>query len=520
LGGSKKLTEINRLDKKINEIVKSSKQFPNLKKDLITFYWTRKDSKIMSKLIETFAEDGDIIFDPFLGSAPILYSLDESDKNLRFIGSEINEMPLAFIKFNLKKLDLKDLKKIRENFLVFYEKYKNLYKYESPLYLEDCMVSKIILDRHEEEFIPKEFILEGKEKLVIDKTDKDLFSKFTLKYQNRCNELNIHRDVDLMPNSRIAIKDGMKMSDLFNPINFFILNEYFKRFKNDDSMIALMSSVLHLCRLTDLKSQSQFPYWIPKKNVVERNILLLLKKRIEKVLKEKKDNTLQLELVSDFKKLDKGKSVYFLNKPSQTITEAEIPNDSVDLVITDPPYFDQVAYSEYLKIWEFFCGYKSLLKDELIHSNRSKVASDEKLYLENLYLCFSLVAKKLKKNGLAIVFFKDSKPKNIHLFIEQMERSGLKFIQTCHLQKKKFTYKQNTTQDTTVTGECLFFFKKAEVKTINERKSKILDKIQAKLEIEKTLLDFIKKYSLKNSEASLGELYDGGLILKLYKEDV
>ena len=514
------MNKINSIDKKINELITSSKQFPNLKKDLITFYWTRKDPKIMSKLIETFTEDGDIIFDPFLGSAPILYSLDESNKNLRFIGSEINEMPLAFIKFNLKHLDSKDLKKIREDFLVFYEKYKNLYEYESPLYYEDVMVSKIILDRDDKEFIAKKFVLEGKEKLVIDKSDNDLFKKFTLRYQNRCKELKKHRDIYLMPNSRIAIKDGMKMSDLFNPINFFILNEYFKRYKNDDSMIALMSSVLHLCRLTDLKSQSQFPYWVPNKNVVERNILLLLKKRIEKVLKEKKDNTLQLELVNNFKKLNKEKSVYFLNKPSQAITEAEVPNGSIDVVITDPPYFDQVAYSEYLKIWEFFCGYKSQLKDELIHSNRNEEASTEKLYLENLYLCFSLVAKKLKNNGLAIIFFKDSKPKNINLFLEQMERSGLEFIKTCHLQKKKFTYKQNTTQDTTVSGECLFFFKKVDLKTLNERKSKMLDKAQVKLELEKVLLDFLKKYSLKNSEASLGELYDNGLILKLYKEDL
>lgn len=518
------MNKINKLNTNISKITTNNNEFTNLKKDLVTFYWTRKDPKIMSKLIETFTEDGDIIFDPFLGSAPILFSLDESKKNLCFVGSEINEMPLAFINFNLKELDKKELKRIENNFLAFFEKYRNLYEYESPLYSEDIVATKIILDRNEDDFTPKKFVFEGKEKLVVDKTNKEHFKKITLKYKNRCMQsikLNKNRDINLMPNSRIAIKDGMRMSDLFNPINFYILNQYFERFENDDSMIALMASVLHLCRLTDLKSQSQFPFWVPKKNIVERNILLLLKKRVEKVLKHKNANTLKLNLVTDFKQFNKTKkSVYFLNKPSQTITEAEIPNDSVDLVITDPPYFDQVAYSEYLKIWEFFCDYKSQLKDELIHSNRSKEASTEKLYLENLNLCFSLVAKKLKKNGLAIIFFKDSKPKNIHLFLEQMERSGLRFIKTCHLQKRKFTYKQNTTQDTTVTGECLFFFKKAELKTINERKSKILDKAQVKLELEKILLDFLRKYSLKNSEASLGELYDSGLILKLYKEDL
>ena len=126
--------------------------------------------------------------------------------------------------------------------------------------------------------------------MVVDKTNKEHFKKIILKYKNRCmqsTKLNKNRDINLMPNSRIAIKDGMRMSDLFNPINFYILNQYFERFENDDSMIALMASVLHLCRLTDLKSQSQFPFWVPKNNIVERNILLLLKQRVEKYLKIK-----------------------------------------------------------------------------------------------------------------------------------------------------------------------------------------------------------------------------------------
>ena len=126
------MNKLNKLNTNISKITTNNNEFTNLKKDLVTFYWTRKDPKIMSKLIETFTEDGDIIFDPFLGSAPILFSLDESKKNLCFVGSEINEMPLAFINFNLKELEKKELKRIGKNFLAFYEEYRNLYEYESP----------------------------------------------------------------------------------------------------------------------------------------------------------------------------------------------------------------------------------------------------------------------------------------------------------------------------------------------------------------------------------------------------
>jgi len=512
------------LEKRINKTILSDKTFTEMKKDLMTFYWTRKNPQVISNIIENFTSEGDILFDPFLGSAPILFSLDNSNKNLYFVGSEINEMPISFMKFNLSEISTDELDSIRRNFIKFYDNYQSLYEYESPLYNESIVVSKIILDKSEEGYIPKQFIFEGKEKLTIDKNDTKFFKKYTSEYQKRCNKLKQYtenQDIDLLPNSRIAISEGMRMSDLFNPINFHILTEYSKEFKNDKSMIVLLASVLHLCRLTDLKSQSQFPFWVPKKDVVERNILLLLKKRIEKVCKEKKYNTLQLNLVKTFKELKKKKKgIYILNKPSQMISENELPNESVDLVITDPPYFDQVAYSEYLKIWEHFCGYKSQLRGELIHSNRKEEASNKDAYLENLYNCFSLVTKKLKNNGLSIIFFKDSKPENIHLFIKQLAKCGLKFIKTCHLNKKKYTYKQNTTIDTTVSGECLFFFKKTPATIKRTANDSSASNDQIKNEIEKAISSFAKKYYKNKGEMSLGELYDNGLILYLYEKDL
>ena len=60
-----------------------------------------------------------------------------------------------------------------------------------------------------------------------------------------------------------------------------------------------------------------------------------------------------------------------INKPIQKI-DLEIPNNSVDLIFTDPPYYDQVAYSEYLAIWEFFLSYKKDNQFELTQTNRKK----------------------------------------------------------------------------------------------------------------------------------------------------
>ena len=138
------------LEKRINKTILSYKTFTEMKKDLMTFYWTRKNPQVISNIIENFTSEGDILFDPFLGSAPILFSLDNSNKNLYFVGSEINEMPISFMKFNLSEISTDELNSIRRNFLKFYDNYQSLYEYESPLYNESIVASKIILDKSEE----------------------------------------------------------------------------------------------------------------------------------------------------------------------------------------------------------------------------------------------------------------------------------------------------------------------------------------------------------------------------------
>lgn len=510
----------NQLDKKIAELLSADNKV--VKKDPITFYWSRKDPNLLLNILDTFCDSNEVIYDPFLGSAPILYSIDASKKNLSFIGSEINEMPISFMKFNLKTIEQSEIRKLQDKFLNFYEKHIHLYQYKDKAHSEEVTLSKLIFDKSEGNVLAKEFIFTNKSKLTasdalafdaLKKTYDERFSRLSKQIQNE--------DVNLITNSRIAIKDGMKLSNLFNPINYYVLKEYSKEFKNDKLMLNILSSTLHLCRLTDLKSQSQFPYWVPTKDIVERNVLLVIQKKLLDVIRNKELNTLNLQLADKFEDLQKSnKGVLIINKPSQLITTDDIPNGSVDLVITDPPYFDQVAYSEYLKIWEHICHLEANLDGEIILSNRKVNPSTEEQYLDNLTKCFRVVSDKLKDNGLAIIFFKDSKPNNIYLFLKAMENSSFSFIRSVHIGNKKFTYKQNTTQDTTVGGECLFFFKKDKLAKPTNNEVEKLTKDELVRKIEKVVVNFATTYLEANQRASLGELYDNGLMLSLYKNNL
>ena len=61
-----------------------------------------------------------------------------------------------------------------------------------------------------------------------------------------------------------------------------------------------------------------------------------------------------------------------LTKGSQYITNDDIPDDSVSLIITDPPYMDQVLYSEYMQLYKPFIGVGFNLHDEIIVSSARK----------------------------------------------------------------------------------------------------------------------------------------------------
>ena len=96
-----------------------------------------------------------------------------------------------------------------------------------------------------------------------------------------------------------------------------------------------------------------------------------------------------------------------------------------------------------------------------------------------------------------------------------MEESGFIFLRSLHVQGKKFTYKQNSTKDTTVEGECIFFFKKNSTFKINKKKL-----LKRESNLNDVVENFVKNYFKNKNNASLAELYDNGLLQTLYESNL
>jgi putative DNA methylase len=115
------------------------------------------------------------------------------------------------------------------------------------------------------------------------------------------------------------------------------------------------------------------------------------------------------KLAASFRQLERGEAnLLVLNQSSETL--AQIPDGSIDLCATDPPYADMVMYSEladYFYVWQ-----RLLLKDaypksfsaELVDDSREAVHNidrdrDGDFYAELVGDVFREVGRKLKPGG-------------------------------------------------------------------------------------------------------------------------
>ncbi|MCZ0933412.1 MAG: helix-turn-helix domain-containing protein, partial [Oligoflexia bacterium] len=128
IGGVRRIKGSDILD-----LVKKSRE-QNISKSKPTkngvhFYWSQKSSQLAYCLYKKYCKEGDVIMDPFLGAGSSLYGT--RGLNLKFVGIELNEMPMNIVKFNCRKNTDKVIDKVLKKIKTVEKKFGNLYKYKS-----------------------------------------------------------------------------------------------------------------------------------------------------------------------------------------------------------------------------------------------------------------------------------------------------------------------------------------------------------------------------------------------------
>lgn len=472
-------------------------------------YWSQKSFNIIDSIINKLTVEGDIIFDPFMGSGVTILESIKDDSSRRAIGCDVNEMPQFIIDNLINHIPNSDLNEIFDSFQKKLNELQSYYKTECSNCNSNGQITKVIFDKQNRNI--NNYIIKtvnyncsncGKMVKLPDENDY----KNILEY--RCD--SYIPNLKLIPNSKIAVGKSDFIKDIFTPRNFSVLNEivhYIDNSNNKEVLNYILMSVIHLSKITDTHSNSQWPLWIPKINCVEKNIIDLLTKRLKNIQKAKEfitKNFSKSKIVNSFNDLTPN-SAYVLTKGSQHITETEIPNDSISLIITDPPYMDQVLYSEYMQLYKPFIGLKFNIEDEIIVSTAEERKRNKEEYFRLLNQVFEMSSNKLKENSLMCLFFHDSNLSVWVDLIKALEKNGFRFISQEHIKKGK-TIKNILSPKKSLSGDAILFFENTRTSFAPKITSLTSEEIAYNIYLE------ARKLLEQFGDLSTPELYDLGLM--------
>lgn len=508
LCGDKNLNQVNMdsLKKSLRNL-QPSKNNPMYNSHM---YWSQKAFNICDTLIDSLSNRGDIVFDPFLGSGVTALEAVKTDLSRCAVGCDINDMPLFISKLLLSVNSIPNIKKELENFILELNTLVHYYETTCPICGETGVITKVIFDKPERtrpQIVIKavNYICKCTKKGVklADETD---YAKI-----NAVSELKNIGNTALLYNSKIAVTENDDIKNIFTGRNLLVLDEILSIISkyNEEYQPVLkyiLMSILHLCKITDKHSNSQWPLWIPKIDCVEKNIIDIYIKKIRKfytVIPFMKKNYVDSQIVASYSSLSPCKCL-LLQKGSQFITEQDIPDNGVDLIITDPPYLEQVLYSEYMQLYKPFLNLDYNLNDEIIVSSAPSRSKSRSEYFNLLEQAFHMCANKLKLNHYLCLYFHDSNLDVWNELISILERNCFRFITQIHIDKT-VTLKNIISPKKSLNGDSILIFSKSDVPVKHQAEEDIS-------EIERNIIRQAKFMIRSNGPQSTPELYDNGLM--------
>lgn len=474
-------------------------------------YWSQKAYNIADALITELTNEGDFIFDPFMGSGVTIIEAVSDKAKRNAIGVDINDVPIFITKTVLKQRDSAQTVKIIDQFVKeCIKECRHYYVFNADK--NALETTYVLFDIKNGKYKIKEIrAVDAKgKKLVIRQPDEMYVKSMFFKYK----PVNI-KDKELIENSKIAVKKHQKLSSIFTPRNFAVIDKIIGVLNKEcfsdyyDILKYIILSMIHLCKITDTHSMSQWPLWIPKNNCVEKNVIKILERRAkltQEAVKYVGKNYKKATDITDVKKA-KGNSNYkLIKKPIQNITVSDIPDKSVDLIITDPPYLGQVVYSEYMQLYESFLGFKINYKDEIVVSSSPEREKDVEDYFSLISDGFRICSRKLKDSKHMCMYFHDCNLKVWDRLISILSANDLRFLSIMHIDKTS-TLKNIISPKKSLNGDALLFFVKDKiVSSVNKGNESIEIIVHSVIKEARHMIE------TNGGKMTTPELYDNGLM--------
>ena len=404
---------ILRLNKKLSQShnrVQADQTFP---------FVGRKDRNIAVDIIEELSSEQGLVCDPFAGSGTFVYAA--IDANRKVIANEwepyAHEMMSApFAPLPSYKQYIDALEQFKSCVLPKMEK---IYETKCPDCGKKLMFDGLFFDRDPEEYFhpvaherlgrnQENIIFRGKYKCSCGCKEKH-YDSYDESTRKRLETMDFSfPDVELIENSRLNFtapnftrygalfsqRQKIALSTIYEVINHFDGNV--KRFFYDTFL-----SIVHLGKYTDYRSKSQDNH-CPPNRLKETNLYYRYLEKLNE----------RWKYLSNFERSKNSKDIRISCSDFRDFF-AEIPDSSVELILTDPPFGDTAQYFEHAQRTHPFMSY-SLIKDserlakEVVISNAPsrKDKHGEEQFMQDIETLISESSRVIETHGFLAMYFR------------------------------------------------------------------------------------------------------------------
>ena len=392
-------------------------------------YWGKKPPEVCSRILDYFAEDGMTIMDPFMGSGVLARSC--RDRKLSFVGADINPSAIAIAQIFVNPPSKQFVEHIFNKISAEVE--------------QEIRYLYLGADGREATHVIREG-LKVKEIWATEGRNSFLANPQNWKDKDDYNYENLESfDKKLFLNSRINVSENQTVASLFTPralkgIDLILgainrLEEYEKkvaRYILTSSLGQMSRMVFGIKRRKKPKNPEDhrqyevgswvIGYWQPHLNF-EINVWRVFAGRAKKLINAVVKDEIALS------KASKSDHLFPTNiKIKQTDgfrMMSDFEENSIDLIITDPPHSDRIPYLELSEIWNSVLGQSPDYEKEWVLSNALKRDKNVRVFYKGIKLFMDYSYRILKPGGRLILIFNTSDQNLWNFLRETSNNCGL-----------------------------------------------------------------------------------------------
>jgi hypothetical protein len=402
-------------------------------------YWGKKPIECLGYLIEKLTTDDDVVLDPFVGSG--LIARECAIRNRRFIGIDINPVSIELARM---VTDLPSAKQYADALQSMEQTVRSAID-ESYLLHDGVTASHYLWDNDKlkEIWIARKG-KGGREVRTPLAHDYDLSA--TYKDYNSI----LVRPIQLFQNSRINTSPALTLSDIFTGRalrNIDLLIESIPEASENLRRALLLTLTASIGQMSSMvfaitgrgKNKGEesakievgswvIGYWRPPMHF-EINVWNCFQRRATKLLKalseiEEPRSFSVSDTVDDV--VSGVATVALLNQSSLSALQ-DIPDDSVALVLTDPPHSDRIPYLELSELWNAILGKEVSFADEIVVSNARERGKTKLKYNEQITLILDEINRVLVPGGTLALLFNAKDAESWNSLVQRKARASLQY---------------------------------------------------------------------------------------------